>query len=78
MAASDFCIGPPYYCSVFKDQHRIAAATAIISCFAFKVKLFFQPFFYFQTSTKYPGLLLVLLPVAVGRYSNMFSVKVSS
>ncbi|MCI5183409.1 MAG: hypothetical protein D3921_13005 [Candidatus Electrothrix sp. AW1] len=35
------CIGPPYYCSVFKDQLRIAAATANIICFIFKVKLYF-------------------------------------
>lgn len=46
------CIGPPYYCSVFKDQLRIAAATANIICFVFKVKLYFfaAVFFYFQPS----------------------------
>ena len=70
------CIGPPYYCSVFKDQLRIAAATANIICFVFKVKLYFlAAIFLFSTIRKRCSLLLL---VAVGRYSNMLSVKVSS
>ncbi|MCI5141279.1 MAG: hypothetical protein D3909_06045 [Candidatus Electrothrix sp. ATG1] len=57
------CIGPPYYCSVFKDQisahHlrsealRIAAVTAILTQLCFEVKLYFLAiiFFIFNTLT---------------------------
>ena len=60
LSPDELCIGPPYYCSVFKDQYNmssppcpalsVAAVTAIITRFVFKVKLYFLAvsFFCFQ------------------------------